>query len=222
MSNNQKAIIDAVKATLSPARMGTYEAAVRIQSDNDSAALVLYAWNAKVSSALLAPLHICEVVIRNTVSDALEVLYGNRWPWSPTFERSLPDPPKGYSPRRDLQSARHSARTAGKVIPELKFVFWQKMFTGRHDDRIWDQHLYRVMPNLNLSQSVQMLRHSVYQDLEQLRMLRNRIAHHEPIFSRNLANDYKKIHDLVAYRCVVTAKWMDENQQATAVIAEKP
>lgn len=222
MSNNQKAIIDAVRATLSPARMGTYEAAVRIQSDNDSAALVLYAWNAKVSSALLAPLHICEVVIRNTVSDALEVLYGNRWPWSPTFERSLPDPQLGYSPRRDLQSARRSARTAGKVIPELKFVFWQKMFTGRHDNRIWDHHLYRVMPNLNLSQSVQMLRHSVYQDLEQLRMLRNRIAHHEPIFSRNLANDYKKIHDLVAYRCVVTAKWMDENQQATAVIAEKP
>jgi hypothetical protein len=34
--------------------------------------------------------------------------------------------------------------TTGKVIPELKFVFWQKMFTGRHDVRVWDPHLRRV------------------------------------------------------------------------------
>lgn len=221
MSNN-KEIIDAVRAALSPARMGTYEVAAGVQGDDDPAALVLYAWNAEVSGALLPPLHVCEVVIRNTVSDVLESIYGNRWPWSLTFECSLPDPQQGYSPRRDLQSARRSASTTGKVIPELKFVFWQKMFTGRYDNRIWDGHLRRVLPNLDPALPVQTLRQQIYRDLEQLRLLRNRIAHHEPIFTRNLADDYRKILELVDYRCAVTAAWLDANQQVAVVIKNKP
>ena len=222
MSNNQKTTINAVRAALSAARMGTFEAAAGVQSDDDPAALLLYAWNAEVSGAFLAPLHVCEVVIRNAVSDALEALYGPRWPWSATFERSLPDPMQGYSPRRDLQSARRAAQTTGKVIPELKFVFWQKMFTGRYDTRIWDQHLRRVLPNLDPAKPVATLRQAIYGDLERVRLLRTRIAHQEPIFARALADDYQTVLMLVTYRCTVTAAWMDSNQTATAIIAAKP
>ncbi len=222
MSNNHKTTVDAVRVALSAARMGTFEAAAGVRSDDDPAALVLYAWNAEVSGAFLAPLHVCEVVIRNAVADALEIIYGPRWPWSATFERSLPDPMQGYSPRRDLQSARRTAPTTGKVIPELKFVFWQKMFTGRYDNRIWDQHLRRVMPNLDQASPVAALRHAIYGDLERVRLLRNRIAHHEPIFARALVDDYQTILTLVTYRCTVTAAWLDCNQTATTIIAAKP
>ena len=227
MSNNEQVTPDTVKAVrlaLSSARMGTYEVAAGLQagSMNGSAALALYSWNAKVSSALLAPLHICEVVVRNTVSDALEAVYGDRWPWSPTFQRSLPNPAKGYNPRLDLQGACRSAQTTGEVIPELKFVFWQKMFTSRYDVRIWNTHLLRVMPNLDSTKNVAVLRGVIQQDLESLRRLRNRIAHHEPVFTRNLSGDYQKIYSLVACRCLVTAKWLSINQQATEVILEKP
>jgi hypothetical protein len=221
-NNNLQATIDAVRVALSAARMGTYERAVEVRASDDPAALALSAWNAAVSGALLAPLHICEVVVRNAVADALEAIYGSRWPWSATFEFSLPDPLQSYSPRRDLQSARRSARTTEKVIPELKFVFWQKMFTGRYDIRIWNHHLRRVMPNLDPVLSIPMLRQAIYRDLEQLRLLRNRIAHHEPIFTRTLSDDYKKTLDLVAWRCALTAAWLDANQQATAVLAAKP
>ena len=216
MSNNTVTINDAVKAALSPVRMATYEAAVGAQ-----AALVLYAWNAQVSGALLSPLHICEVVMRNAVADALEAIYGARWPWSATFERSLPDPLNGYSPRRDLHSARRVAATTGKMIPELKFVFWQKMFTSRYDVRIWDAQLPRVMPNLDLTRTIPVLRASIYNDLEAVRLLRNRIAHHEPIFKRSLSNDYLVIRTLIERRCAITAEWLDSNQMATAMIAAK-
>lgn len=207
---------------MSSGRLATYEAAAGRQDDDDLSALVLYAWNAEVSGALLAPLHVCEVVIRNAVADVLEATYGPRWPWSAGFERSLPDPPKGYSPRRDLLSARRSAPTTGKVIPELKFVFWQKMFTGRYDTRLWDQHLQRVLPNMDATQTIAMRRQAIYNDLEQLRNLRNRIAHHEPIFTRILADDYQKILELVRFRCAITSVWLDQNQTATRVIAGRP
>jgi hypothetical protein len=214
--------IDAVRAALSPARMRTYEVAAGVKTGDDLAALILYAWNAEVSGALLVPLHVCEVVTRNAVADALEAIYGPRWPWSPVFEQSLPNSPAGYSPRRDLQSARRGVFATEKVIPELAFVFWQNFFTARYDVRLWGSHLRRVMPNLDPAKTVSALRLAIYRDLERVRRLRNRIAHHEPIFTRPLADDYKTIQTLIAGRCAVTAGWLDGNQHATAIIAAKP
>lgn len=213
-----------MRAALSSERMATYEvAAGTAQGDaEDLSALVLYAWNANISSALLAPLHICEVVIRNAVADALEAVYGPLWPWSQGFERSLPDSPQGYSSRKEIQSVRRSAETTGSLIPELKFVFWQKMFTGRFDDRIWNNHLLCVFPNLDKTLSIATLRQNIYNDLEQLRKLRNRIAHHEPIFTRSLDSDYHKVIHLIQCRCIITADWMCENQNVTEVLAVKP
>ena len=217
-----KETIQAVKLAQSAARMATYEAAVQVNGDDDPDALELYAWNAQVSAALMAPLHICEVVIRNAVSDALEAVYGPMWPWSSVFEFSLPAPGLGYSERKDLQAVRRHQTSTGKVIPELKFVFWQKMFTSRHDNRLWHVHLRRVFPNLDSTRTVGELRQDIYEDLEEIRKLRNRIAHHEPVFRRNLAGDLQGIVDLIELRCKVTANWMLSNQQASAIIAQRP
>jgi hypothetical protein len=219
---SSKTTILAVRAALSAARMGTYEAEKGVTSDDDPSALELYAWNAQVSAALMAPLHICEVVVRNSIADALTTKYGSSWPWTPAFELSLPNPAVGYSPRRDLISVRSKHHTTGKVIPELKFAFWQRMFTQRFDGRLWNTQLKTVMPNLNPAKSVSQLRQEIYDDLEEIRRLRNRIAHHEPIFSRNLVADLQKIESLVTFRCSTTAGWMSANQQAGALIAACP
>ncbi len=168
----------------------------------------------------MAPLHICEVVIRNAVSDALTAVYGDRWPWSPGFERSLLNPTRGYSPKRDLTTIRMAQQTTGKVIPELKFVFWQTMFTGRHDFRLWTPHLRRVLPNLDRHKSVAALRSEIYDDLDHIRLLRNRIAHHEPIFRRSLVEDFSKVAALIRFRCQLTADWTIQRQRVTSYLAQ--
>lgn len=100
---------------LSAPRMATYEQAIVAEADYlPVAALELYDWNAQVSGAFMAPLHICEVVMRNTVSDALTAVYGARWPSSPVFETSLPAPHSGYNPRRDLQRNREAHPTMAR------------------------------------------------------------------------------------------------------------
>lgn len=214
-----------IKKALSAPRVGTYEA-VQDGSGNNlttEQALELYAWNANVSAALLAPLHICEVVIRNAISEALEIKYGANWPWSQGFEQSLPTPNgPGYHPRKDLLDVRNRQATVGKVIPELKFAFWQKMFTSRHDQRLWNTHLKVVLPNIPTTQTTSQARRYLFDELGNIRELRNRIAHHEPVFSRNLADDFQKIHALVALRCNATASWMDQNQHASTLIAARP
>jgi hypothetical protein len=168
------------------------------------------------------PLHICEVVMRNAVAEALEGVYGDRWPWSQTFETSLPSPTGGYDPRKDLQNSRKRQDSVGKVIPELKFVFWQKMFTGRYDDRIWNKYLREVLPNTESNRSVTEARQYIYAQLEQVRQLRNRVAHHEPIFARDLARDLATSLALIELRCIVTAAWATRNQKVTALLLVRP
>jgi len=216
--SNQSNYCDAVKNSLSAARIGTYEAV----TINLEEALKLYQWNAEVSGSLLPTLHICEVTIRNAISYVLESVYGNRWAWEQVFISSLPNPQFGYNARKDLESARRRASSIGKVIPELKFVFWQKMFTSRHDVRLWNTYLDSIFPNLDTTKTIQERREIIYNDIEKIRTLRNRIAHHEPIFTRNLSNDYQKILSLVGYSCSITAKWLDENQRAIEIISKKP
>lgn len=220
--------IQAVKNSLSLPRIGTYEAALDSAGNpiTSRQALHLYAWNAQVSAALMAPLHICEVVVRNAVSDALEAVYGQNWPRSVGFEQSLPAPHSGYSQLKDVRAACRAHNTTGKVIPELKFVFWQKMFTARYDNRLWAPHMARIFPGLpqgpNSPRAIGQYRLAVYNELDHIRTLRNRIAHHEPIFARNLADDFRRISELIALRCPITADWMNQNQQVALLIAARP
>ena len=214
-----------IKNSLSVARIGAYEVFVGgapglAQTEK---ALNLYMWNAQVSSAFLVPLHVCEVVIRNAIADVLETVYGPRWPWSVGFERSLPIPLHGYKPKDDLVNARRNQPTTGKVIPELKFVFWQKMLTSRFDNRLWNNHIATVFPNsVGLGLRSNQLRQKLYDDLEIIRKLRNRIAHHEPVISRNLLSDFTTVKQLISFRCEFTTEWMQNNQILLPLLTLKP
>lgn len=98
------------------------------------------------------------------------------------------------------------------------------MFTSRHDARLWNTYLFHIMPGLDPSKQVNELRADIYKDLEEIRSLRNRIAHHEPILTRNLANDFIRITRLIAYRSQATADWMtaDNEQKIQMMLQNKP
>ncbi|WP_227467773.1 hypothetical protein [Nocardioides lijunqiniae] len=209
-----------VIGTISAARFQTY---LNAEAGDATRALELYAWNARISSALMLPAHFAEVAARNVVADALSAAYGPNWPWDPTFEQSLPNPHHNtYKPRRDLASARQRYSTTGKVIAELKFVFWQKMFTQRHDVRLWGPHIVSLFPHAPAAITPAQLRGRVYNDLESIRLVRNRMAHHEPIFTRPLADDLSKMLDLVDIRSAATGTWVRALEDVTTVLTQRP
>ena len=78
------------------------------------------------------------------------------------------------------------------------------------------------MPNLDPGKTIAECRAEIYDELDQMRNLRNRIAHHEPIFTRNLHNDLARIHTLIELRCKIAADWMMANQQASGLIRSRP
>ncbi|AND15359.1 hypothetical protein [Rathayibacter tritici] len=210
----------AISAALSGPRASTYVAAV---GGDLARAMTLYGWNARVSAALMLPSHFSEVTTRNAAADVLEQVYGPRWPWNSTFFGSLPNPGPGggFNPRRELSHVRNVQPTTGKVIAELKFVFWQKLFTGRHDVRLRQPHIAAAFPQAP-TMSADALRNRIYGDLETLRRLRNRLAHHEPIFTRNLGDDLNRMLDLIGLRSAPATRWVKAMEDVTSVIAERP
>jgi len=66
------------------------------------------------------------------------------------------------------------------------------------------------------------LRNRIYQDLDVLRHLRNRLAHHEPVFTRNLLDDLARTLDLIELRSRSTSDWVRAMEDVTTVVAERP
>jgi hypothetical protein len=204
---------------ISEPRFATY---LQYCGNDRTKALNLYQWNLQLSSAFIIPLHILEVSIRNAVVEALEDVHTSNWPWNQGFIISLPDKPSSYSPRRNLMEVARRQTTMGKVVADLNFVFWEKMFTSRHDSRIWNNHIKSLFPNAPTIMTVRQIRACIHDDIREIRELRNRIAHHEPIFSRSVRDDYNNILKIIFWRNKVTSEWMDGFQTVTKLIAENP
>ena len=208
----------AVRAALSAARSATY---VTAAGGDTVRAMQLYGWNARISAAFMLPAHFAEVTTRNAADDVLTAVYGPDWPWDTSFTGSLPSPQRGYRPREDLVLTRGRQQTTGKVIAELKFAFWQSLFTARHDNRLWAPHIASIFPYATAMPAAS-LRSRVYIDLDAIRLLRNRIAHHEPVITRNLLDDLNRLIDLVELRSQSTATWVRALEDVTQTIAERP
>lgn len=157
--------------------------------------------------------------MRNGIAHALELKYGPDWPWNVGFERTLTATRKA-----DLQLARQGilVGSTGKVIAELKFVFWCKMLTVRHDPHVWNVNLRMAFPFLPFPLTVAAARTILYQEMEALRVFRNRIAHHEPIFAYPLDDHHKRIVRLIKNRSGETAEWLTQWEVVSTALAAKP
>ena len=129
---------------------------------------------------------------------------------------------RGYQPREDLQSCGARLPTAGKVVAELKFAFWQNLFVRGQQARIWDTHFATAFPGYDKTLTLAQARARMFDNIEKIRKLRNRVAHHEPIFARNLAEDRDRIRQVIEWRRPGTAHWVDSIEQVTILLAKRP
>lgn len=213
-----------IKNSLSQPRLSVYIN----QTQSLDEALELYRWNAQISSALFTCIQVCEVVIRNAVSEALCNTYGNQWVWDATFSGRLPtywkNTLQSVANKRNNRNVRKRIDTIDKAIPEFTFAFWQSIFTSRFDVDIWNNQLTIILPNIGSSQNISVanLREQVYRDMDKIRELRNRIAHHETITKRNLQDDLDTIMKTIGYRDQDTLDWLLGYEQVSGLLRNRP
>lgn len=193
-----------VSRRLSASRLAPY---VAIGGSTEKA-LEHYQWNATISATLFEIVGHTEIILRNAIDEQLTDLRRKRgdasgeWFWTnqPWFR------PWWTTPMIKLiDQARTRAITTGpvhpgKVVAELSFGFWRYLLTARYEASLWTPTLRHAFPT-------GLARGTVYDLVEEINIFRNRIAHHEPIHTRNLPLDIQRLEQLLNWISPPTATW---------------
>jgi hypothetical protein len=183
------------------------------------AALDLYQWNAETSAAFWVVLGHLEILIRNAMHEQLTALSVGRRA-GPAWYMALADDLSSEACATIADARRHAtahgrAETAGRVVAELPFGFWRYLLASRYERTLWRTGLYRVFPGQGRRQPV----HARLADLHQLR---NRIAHHEPVYNRPLAQLHEDAMLVTEWVCPGTRTWVAARSAVPRFLASRP
>jgi hypothetical protein len=106
--------------------------------------------------------------------------------------------------------------TPPRIVAGLTFGFWVAMFSPVYED-LWRQALHSIVKRPD-GKSVS--RKSLSRPLAQIRSLRNRVAHHEPIIYWDLSKRYADIVQITEWLSPTAAKWLNSNSCFTSVYPE--
>ncbi len=200
--------LDALENALSAERLQPY---LSLAKHDRRRAIRLYERNTALSQSLYGVLQGLEITLRNSFHSTLSAklctsAWYNSWPLAA---------PQADQLRRAGVSLLREGKPLdpGRIVAELPFGFWTGL-TGPHYAKLWNLHLAQAFPRRTLQRT------TAHQRLDEIRKLRNRIAHHEPILSRPLQKDFNRILDTVAWICPITARWIRINADFPRVFAK--
>ena len=204
-----------LEAQLSSKRYSTY---LKKAGHSDTYAFELYLYNARLAKAFLFPLHIVEIVLRNGIDETLCALFGNRWHLEPAFLSLLTPQSLAALNKAKLRAAK-KGKPAQKddVVSRLTLDFWSNVFRAEYDRSLWQTNIKRLFPR-----NPAITRASLQQLVSSINRFRNRIAHHEPIFSQNVSSSYKQLIEIVGYRCATAEGWLKSHSTVHQVMRSKP
>ncbi|MGE6786696.1 hypothetical protein ACQKGL_29725 [Ensifer adhaerens] len=177
----------------------------------------LYSYNVQLSADFYASLHMLEVALRNKVDEALTKAHGTGWMHNgavlvDAYQQGCVAQAQGIL-QRDRKAVTHS-----QMVAELNFGFWSSVF-GRSSNHLWG-------PLRPIFQTNGLQRAFISQKLRDLRKLRNRIAHYEPILAQPIATLHQDILTLTAWMSVDASAWITThstvNYPATPIIISDP
>lgn len=191
-----QAYLAELERSVSMPRLSKY----RPQSGSDLETAVNYFWNIELSESLYPGLAALEVTLRSSIHDALTAREGaDMW-----FRKLLePGQLRGYAETHYtlFNRLKQKPPTSGQIVAELTFGFWTTLLSQPYHQTLWAPqksalvkvvfpHLPRIPNN----------RHFIHQRYNDLRMLRNRVMHHEPIWYRpNLSQEWEGIIEAIGW-----------------------
>ncbi len=213
--------LEAIRASLSQPRFATY---LQKAAGDETFAIALYLYNARLSKAFLYPLSVVEITLRNAIDGQLVKVFGQDWPYSQDLrDRVLTD--KGLI---TLDTAIGRARdklglnafvdpSKDQVVATLTFDFWSNLLRPDYGD-FWRTNLNIVFPHIARDES----RHEVQQLARDINAFRNRVAHHEPVLDLNINATYAQMLRIVGLRCPITQGWLRYYATIDAIVRTRP
>jgi len=183
------------------------------------AAVAMYRWNSAITSAFWEPIGHLEVALRNTLDGRLAARHqrlGRAGSW-------LDDPGQELSSRArlDIAVARDRVRQKGKrasdgqTISELSFGFWRFLITKK---------LTGLWPDLagGFPCAPDRQRATVESPLARLHVFRNRLAHHQRVWSQAPEDRYEDLLTVAGYVDPLLHAWIVNMSNVPQVLSTRP
>lgn len=203
---------DDIEAALSLERFGRY---VAWTGGDRRAAVELYSLNARISEALYIPIHGLEIALRNRIHTVMTDAHGERWFESEGMLAAPHQRDQLATAVADIEQGGKEA-SAGRIVAELSFSFWTAMLSPVYEN-LWRATLNRVAET---DDGKRLPRKSFSRPLTQVRLLRNRTAHHEPILHWNLTKHHGNILQLTRWLSPAVHHWVASIDRFEAVFAD--
>ncbi|SJN09092.1 TIORF34 protein [Leucobacter sp. 7(1)] len=197
---------------VSPERLTRYRAA---REDT----VELYIWNAKVSAHLLELIAHGEVLLRNAIHAKLAPHHADgKWYRDTAHYRFA------SQAEREIQTAVVRAtrggkpETAGKVVAELTFGFWRYALSARYKTTVWPRvktAFLGVPAHLRTREDIERI-------VVRLHDLRNRVAHHEPVFHQSMHQHFADIVSLATYIDDRAGRMIADQIASLNLVAKRP
>jgi hypothetical protein len=208
MTVNYRQLCDAFSSD----RMSPYKDGNR----SESQALAVYQNNILLCESLYPSLHLLEVLLRNRLEEALVNQHGDQWYSRPTFVESLHDDEsrklnealqKLGKENLDRQRDGKPIKTvnSGRVVAQLSFGFWTGLLGTNYEQTLWVPNHKRIFPAaLPSERNIKQIRLRI----NRVRLLRNRVMHHEPIWNHPALWDrYQDILDFIEWISPDALEW---------------
>jgi hypothetical protein len=142
--------------------------------------LARYLLNLALCESLYAPLQLCEVALRNSLHRHLSIILGrDDWFEAAAFPLTEWGQQEVSKAKEKIATASHPV-TPGRVVAELQFGFWTSLFEAHYERSrtFMPTGIRYIFPRLPKSLHN---RKGLKRKLEEIRLLRNRVFHHERI-----------------------------------------
>lgn len=184
--------LPSIRRVLSDPRLDAY----RSQTSQDELDLLAgYAWNMDLGSALYMPLQILEVALRNSLHSALTQHHGGNERWYQlryAFQEQETWDKVQKTTRRVAKVTNLSSPDApGRVVAQLDFGFWTTLLTSQYGKPtavrrnwtpLWPSLIPIAFPFFPNPTNSRRDRSAIAERFDNIRQLRNRVSHHEPIW----------------------------------------
>jgi hypothetical protein len=171
-----------LRKIFSNSRLGSYF----IGDDEFSGAYERYQWNIKLCEAMLPSLSYLEIILRNQIDSLICKHFGHNWLINRPGQLMLNDSDKQKIEDNIQHFIREYKRNPNHndLIAQMNFGFWCAFFHKRYDTVLWHRKhaIIDVFPALSRDKRT---RRYLEKQLFFIKKLRNRIAHHEPIWNIN-------------------------------------
>lgn len=169
----------------------------RSNSGTDLEMLTNYFWNIDLAKALVPAMHAVEAALRNTLHTTLSTHFASDM-WF--YENEVLE----SNQLRDFafalgKVAKKPKPWSGRIVAELNFGFWTSLLNAPYEQRIWQPNGYALLFTA-FPAAVGVSRKVISDRFTEIKDLRNRVFHHEPVWHRQkLLQDHAHIHQALGW-----------------------